>query len=123
MKRISIIALMVATLLFPAPLFATFSDSMEKSLEYSASAAVVTGSGKFHGIIIITDGTYNVTLEIRDNTSADGPKLIPNMTITTSSKYLKEAISLSPPVEFHTGIYVKVTCSGTVGYMIYYEKD
>jgi hypothetical protein len=90
--------------------------------EGTASASVVTGPGLLDGIILNTDGTNPVTLNIYDNTAASGTQLIPDDTvITTSSTARLSKISFSPPLRFNTGVYVEVTTSGAVGYIVYYR--
>jgi hypothetical protein len=91
----------------------------------TASAAVRTSAGIFHGILFVTDGTNAVTVNVYDNASAaSGTKLIPTDTIiTTSATNRLTGISIDPPVRYDKGIYVEITCSGTVAYMVYYKDD
>uniref|UniRef100_A0A6M3LP37 Uncharacterized protein n=1 Tax=viral metagenome TaxID=1070528 RepID=A0A6M3LP37_9ZZZZ len=91
------------------------------SAEKTASAAIATSSGYLHGIVVITDGTNSVTVDIYDNASAaSGTKLIPQWVVTTSSSNRAQSYSIEPPIKFSNGIYVAVTTSGTVTYMVYY---
>ena len=90
--------------------------------EQTAAAAIKASSGWFHGITVITDGTNSVTISIYDNASAaSGTELIPTWIVTTSSANRAQTYSVSPPVRTKNGIYVNVTTSGTVTYMVYYE--
>ena len=84
-------------------------------------AAVVTENCVFDGLIVVTDGTNNVTFNIYDNASAaSGTKLIPTDLIVLGSSRTF-ALSYDPPVEAVNGIYVDITTSGTVAYMILYR--
>ena len=89
----------------------------------TADAKVTTGRGFITGIIVMTDGTNNVTVEIYDNVTAGGEKIIPTWIIPTSATNRSSALSFGGDGEpFDTGIYVDITTSGTVSYMVYYEK-
>jgi len=91
------------------------------STSQTASAAIATSPGYLHGIVVITDGTNSVTVDIYDNASAaSGTKLIPQWIVTTSSSNRAQSYSIDPPIKFSNGIYVVVTTSGTVTYMVYY---
>ena len=86
----------------------------------TASAAIVAGKGRFGGIVVATDGTNSVTVDVRDATGAGaGDKLIPTTVITSSATDRIRAISV--PQVFTTGIYVTITTSGTCEYIVYYE--
>ena len=98
-------------------------DSCKTSETKTADAAITTSGGLFHGITVVTDATNAVTLNIYDNaTAASGRKLIPTDTvITTSAADRVQTYSVYPPVEYYSGVYVDITCSGTVAYMVYFE--
>lgn len=103
---------------------AVAGDWMKQSIQYSGSTANPTSSGGvFHGVIIISDGSDYVDMDIYDNTAASGTKLIPTIRITTSSTDRIQSISMNPPVRYYNGIYVNITTNGTVKYMIYYFSD
>ena len=90
----------------------------------SGSAAITAKAGVMDGIIVTTDGTNAVTLDIYDNaTAASGTKLIPTLTITTSASNRTFALTFTRPVHYVNGIYVNETCSGTVAYMVYFKND
>lgn len=88
----------------------------------TASGQAVTGSGTFHGFIIKCDGTNDVTINIYDNTSAAGAKLIPADLIFEGTIKLN-AISFSPGAFFDNGIYVEITCVGTTEVKVLYNAD
>lgn len=99
------------------------SDHVTQSTEIGSSVAVYTHRGLFHGIVVVTDGTYPVAVRIFDNaTTNTGTELIPAWTVTTSATDRSQAMSIWPPVKFYKGIYLHLTCTGTVKAMVYYEK-
>jgi hypothetical protein len=92
--------------------------------EQTATAAITTASGYFGGVILATDGTNNVTISVYDNASAaSGTKLLPTTVVTTSAANRSTAIDVNPAVRFYNGIYVEITCAGTVTYHVHYVND
>jgi hypothetical protein len=85
----------------------------------TASASITTGPGVFGGIVLATDGTNAVTLTVYDSSAASGTKLFPTMTITTSATDRIQSIAF--PVRYYTGLYVSITCAGSVEYTVYFE--
>lgn len=116
------LTLLFILLLIPTLLFA--GEWCQPSEEKTADAAITTSEGLFHGITVITDATNAVTVSIYDNaTAASGTELIPTWTVTTSSTDRVQTYSIIPPVKYYNGVYVDITCSGTVTYMVYYEAE
>ena len=95
---------------------------MKPSVTKTGSACILESKGLFYGILLITDGTNAVTLDIYDNTTASGIKIIPTTTVTTSAADRIRSLSFALPLHVSNGIYVNVTCSGTVTYMVYFEE-
>lgn len=119
MKRILTALLIV--LFLSTGVFA--GEWMKQSTQLDDDAAITIKEGVFHGVIIISDSSDYIDMDIYDNaTEASGTKLIPTVRITTSSTDRIQTISLSPPVRFYNGIYVDITTNGTVKYMIYWEN-
>ena len=90
----------------------------------AAAAAIIAKAGFFHGIIITTDGTNSVTLDIYDNASAaTGTKLIPTLVIPSSSSNRSLVIVFPNPIQVQNGIYVNssVAGGGAYAYMAYYS--
>ena len=78
----------------------------------TASAAVVTKSGAFHGLLIKADGTNDITINVYDNASAaSGTKLIPTDTVFDGTVKIN-SLSLAPPVHFANGLYLEITVAG-----------
>ena len=119
MKKRIIIFMMA--LLLVVPLAMAFESSWQ-SAEKTATATITTGAGVFHGLIVSSDGTNAVTVDIYDNTSAAGKLMIPTWTVTTSSSNRVQSLSIGPPVKFTNGIHVVITCAGTMSYMVYFNK-
>ncbi len=88
---------------------------------YSADQLVRTGRANLYGILVATDGTNAVTIDVYDSLSGSGTKVIPTIVIPTSATMRGTAINFENPVQIRTGIYVDVTTSGTVGYTVYYN--
>jgi len=77
----------------------------------SASAAVVTGSGVFFGLLMKCDGTNDVVLNVFDSASAAGTKLIPT-DLVFDGTVLANALSFAPGVNFDTGLYLEIAVAG-----------
>ena len=90
-----------------------------KTETLTADNLVYTGLGRLRGIFVITDGSNSVTIDAYDNTSAAGTKMIPSWTITGSDNYA--SVSFGNGEGFGKGLYIDITTSGTVSYMVYYE--
>lgn len=117
MKKIfiALLVLMLSTAVYGADL---------KSVGSTGDAAITAGSGYLKGIIVHTDGTNSVTLDVYDNaTAASGNKLFSTLTITTSASNRATAIAFDgQECPYVNGIYVNVTTSGTVTYDVYFES-
>jgi hypothetical protein len=120
MKKRILSVLLAVMLVTGAALASGPSSIVIQSTEQSADATVYTGGGWFYGIILTTDGTNSVTVDIYDNTAASGTKLIPTTVIPSSAAERSASIGFGSPVNFSNGIYVDITTSGTAGYMVYY---
>jgi len=120
MKRIFIALLLVLFLCTGA----WAGDWMKQSAQLDDDSAITTSGGVFHRVIIISDSSDYIDIDIYDNaTAASGTKLIPTTRITTSSTDRIQSISLDPPVRYYNGIYVDITTNGTAKYMVYYFSD
>ena len=87
----------------------------------TADALIYTGESWLYGIVVATDATNSVTVEIYDNTSATGTQVHPDWIVPTSASNRMSVLSFDPPLNMDTGIYVDVTTSGTVSYTVYYR--
>lgn len=93
----------------------------EGKVGQTSDGICAVGSGYLRGILVHTDGTYAVTLNVYDNTAASGTKLFSTWTIPTSATNRTSAIDFAErECPFTTGVYVDVTTSGTVTYDCYY---
>jgi len=93
----------------------------DRSVTKTADALIDTGKGLITGIMVITDGSNSATIAIYDNTSGSGTKLIPDWIVTTSSSNRAATLTFKPGESYANGLYVDVTCSGDVSYMVYYD--
>ena len=119
MKKVVCFAL--GLILMAATAFAQEMIISRASAVKTESALIHTGGTMFSGILVATDGTNAVTLDVYDGTTTGGTKIIPQIVIPTSSSNRSFALSIDPGVLVRSGIYVAVTCSGTVGYTVYYK--
>jgi uncharacterized alkaline shock family protein YloU len=88
----------------------------------TGDALIATGRGYFKGIIVHSDGTNSVTVDIYDNTTAAGTKLVSSTIFTTSASNRTGVLGFSDQeAPFTNGIYVDVTTSGTVTYDVYID--
>lgn len=85
-----------------------------KYLNGTTSQLIMTGAGKFMGIIInsVSTGTY----KIWDNTSAAGTVLVNTFTPTASIQHI-----IPMGIDVSTGLFITVT--GTIDYTILYTKN
>jgi hypothetical protein len=117
MKKL-IIGIVLAILLAWMP--AQAQQGWKYSGSKSADALIWVGPGTFGGIAIATDGTNAVTVSIYDvATATTGALIVPTFVVPTSS--VDRVRSFFWPIHFENGIYVDVTCAGTVGYEIYFQ--
>lgn len=85
----------------------------------TTSCLAVRGRHVFGGILLLTDGINNITLNIYDSLTASGKRLIPpNLLIKGSRDYFPLSVELLA----HNGSYVNITCSGTYSFQVYYDK-
>ncbi len=99
------------------------SDTVGYSTEYTADALVRTGEAHIYGIVIATDGTNAVTLDIHDGTTVAGSTIMPTTVIPTSATQRSGSIGFDPPVMCNDGIYVNITTAGTLSYTVYYNAS
>lgn len=97
------------------------SEWMHQTATLTADAAAASGEGYLYGIVIVTDGTNAPTVAVYDNSSAEGTKLVPDLSLAATPRV--QTLSLEPSVPFNTGVYVDVTVGGggTIAYMVYYR--
>jgi hypothetical protein len=97
-------------------------DWVYSSGEKTAAALITTGPGELAGILVATDATNPVTLDIYDNTAASGKKLVPTTVIVTSATDRMRQIDFKTPVKFNIGLYVSpVVGGGGFKVVVYYK--
>lgn len=87
------------------------------------SKSITTGAGLFYGIVVRTDGTNDVTLNIYDSKSAIGTKLTPSNIVIDGVTYVQGwSFSTNPAITYTGGIYVDVSVAGggTCSYQVFY---
>lgn len=83
------------------------------SKKISSSGMLYTGDSVLSHMFIGTDGVNDPTITIYDGLDNTGVEKIPSATYDASALGLN-GFTLSFPLEFRTGIYVEITCGGTV---------
>ena len=108
--------------------FAFFPFHVSESTEYVNQTTVRTGSNVIfdsptfiYGIFISTDGVNSPTFAFYDNTSSSGNQIIPPVIIKASPRNRATQIWFELPIRVYNGLFVNVTCSGLVKFMIYYR--
>jgi hypothetical protein len=118
MKKV--LSIMAIVLMLALPAWA--QDWTQGSGQKTTDALIFTGEGVFHGIIVSSDSTNAITVDVYDGITATGTKLLPTTVVTTSAIDRIQAIKPpGGPVKFYTGLYVDITCSGTAKYVVYYR--
>lgn len=100
----------------------SFAGTPQKSIGKTADTLITTGSGYLAGMVIHTDGTNSVTVDVYDNTAGSGNKLVSSWTVTTSASNRTTTLSFGNyECLYFTGIYVDITTSGTVTFDVYFN--
>lgn len=95
----------------------------ESSGELTGDARITSGRAILRGIIVMTDVTNDATISVYASNEASGKKLMPTWVINGASDTGGHGIFFPERViESANGIYVDVTTSGTVSYVVYYDK-
>jgi len=98
-------------------------NASRSSTVKTASALIFTGDSIFAGILIATDGTNAVTLDVYDGVDNTGTKVIPQLVIPSSATNRAFSLSIDPGVHMMTGIYVVISVagSGSASYTVYFK--
>jgi len=99
---------------------------MGYSAIYTADqTAVYSGDCWLYGLVVATDGTNDVTVEVYDSLTNAGTQVFPDWIATTSSANRMSAISFDPPLQMTTGISVDITVGGggSASYVVYYRAQ
>lgn len=99
-------------------------EYQQASAVKTASAEITSGKSTFIGILVTNDGTNAVTINIYDNTSGSGTKIVPTLYISASASTRNWALDVSPGLKANTGIYVDVSVAGggTCEYQVFYGE-
>lgn len=95
------------------------NDAVISSGEKTADTTILTGGGYFKQIVVMPDGTNDVTVSVYDNTASSGTKILPTLTFAGDG-----GPQASPPiwVRVDSGIRVDITTAGTVAYTVLYRS-
>lgn len=118
MKR-TIVTSIVALLILCVFSLSAYGAAVTSSGQETASKAIRTSRCAFAGIIVATDGTNDVTVDVYDNADgATGTRLVPQFVVDGADDI--GGILFEPVVKCQRGIYVDITTAGTCKYVIYY---
>ena len=124
MKKRTIIMVMALLLIPLAALCFTPKLWMRQSTGNTADAAIQTVAGYFYGMIVHTDGTNEVTINVYDeDDTSSGTKIVADWVVTTSSSNRTQSLSYDPPVPYEVGVFVDVSSSGTLSYDVFYHES
>ena len=84
----------------------------------AVTGLTIPGRTKFCGFMVATDGANDPTVAIYDNTAGSGTILVPSTTFDASALGINGAM-LFEPIPLSTGLYVDITCAGTVSVTVY----
>lgn len=90
----------------------------QKPTTLTASGLVNSGPCIFHGFTLGTDGTNDPAITIYNNIAASGQEVVPTATYDASLLGLNGATGFNQWCD--TGLYVAITCAGTVEVAIQY---
>jgi hypothetical protein len=93
-------------------------ESVNLSSKKTATGIVLTGQGVFRGMLLGTDGVNDPVVTIYDGLDNSGTEIIPTATYDASALGLNGVIGKG--VYCETGIYVEITCAGTVEVVVEY---
>ena len=94
-----------------------WGDAMIPSAVKTVSALISGRPGYVYGISVTTDGSNACTIDLYDNMAGSGTKVVPTWTVPATP--VSQAYSFNPPIKLSTGLYVSVTTSGTISYVVY----
>jgi len=98
-------------------MYSTLSTTPTKII---SSTTVFTGACSFRGFLIGTDGVNDPVITIYDGTSNAGAEIVPTATYDASQLGLNGVTGLNPGVKCNTGLYIEITCDGTVEVVPYW---
>ena len=120
MKRFMMLTVIIILML--ASMSMALTNRVLYSAVKTADALIATGWTEMHGVVITTDGTNAVTMDIYNGTSTAGAKIVPTITFPATPK--TQAIGWNPPVSCGTGVYIDITVAGggSCSYTAYYYR-
>lgn len=119
MKKVFCAAVIIG-LLFASPVFG--QEKLWPSALKSADALIYTGETMFCGIAATGDGTNAITFDVHDGTTTGGAKVIPTWNVPQSASSKTQAFNMFPCVQMLSGVYVNITTTGTVEYVVYLKQ-
>ncbi len=88
----------------------------------STTGQAVTGLAYLKGMLLGTDGVNDPEVTAYSGVSTGGTEIIPTTTYDSSALGLN-GVMLKDGIPCEGGIYVEITCAGTVEVIIYYSRN
>lgn len=90
----------------------------------SADALIKTGVCAFAGLIVVTDGSNDITVNIYDNIEASGTKKLCPTDMLIRGAAETFTLSYDPPIICSTGLYVDISIAGggSCSYQVVYDE-
>ncbi len=80
----------------------------------TASAIVHTGPCVFRGLLLGCDGTNDPVITVYNGLDNSGGEIVPTCTYDASALGLNGVTGIEPGIYCDTGLYIEITCAGTV---------
>lgn len=93
------------------------SITPEKKTE---SGIVYTGRSVFRGFLLGTDGVNDPTITVYNGLSNSGDEIVPSCTYDASALGINGVTGINPGIHCDEGIYLEITCAGTVEVIVLY---
>ena len=92
----------------------------KSAISTSATQQHISERCIFYGLLIATDGTNDLTINIYDGTNDTGDIIyVPNIVVSGSLGL----VYIAPePILINKGVYVKITTSGSCSHRIFYDN-
>lgn len=88
----------------------------------AASANAVSGRCIFRGISVNPDGTNDITVNVWDSTTVSGATRLLETDVVFAGNEGWQCLDVPHGLPCFNGIYVEITCAGTLSYRVHYDS-